>query len=60
MFQLHDIRETRFYKDAKEDGLNEAIVKMAANKMSAAKIAGILEVDIAHVTQVLAAARKDQ
>ncbi|HYV34926.1 MAG TPA: Rpn family recombination-promoting nuclease/putative transposase [Gemmataceae bacterium] len=62
MLHVHDIRETRVYQEAKEEGSKEtlakAIVNMAAKKMSAAKIAGILEVDIEQVKKVLAAARK--
>lgn len=59
MLQIHDIRESRVYQEAKEEGLKEgiatAIRKMAAKKMSAAKIAAILEVNIELVRQVLAA-----
>jgi predicted transposase/invertase (TIGR01784 family) len=60
MLQVHDIRETRVYQEAKEEGRQEglahAILKLAAKKMPAEEIAGILEVDIELVHQVL----KDQ
>ena len=54
MLQVHDIRETRVYKEALEEGkalgLKEgialAIAKMAAKKMPAEEIAVILEVGI--------------
>jgi predicted transposase/invertase (TIGR01784 family) len=57
MLQLHDIRESRAYQDAKEEGRQEglaiAIVKMAAKKMSVEEIAAILETDIELVYQIL-------
>jgi predicted transposase/invertase (TIGR01784 family) len=69
MLQVHDIRETRVYQEAREEGMEEgekkgvkkgreegialAIEKMAAKKMSAKKIAAILELDIEFVRQVL-------
>jgi predicted transposase/invertase (TIGR01784 family) len=59
MLQVHDIRETRVYQEAKEEGLKEgiekgvAIVNLAAKKKSAAEIAAILGVDIELVRQVL-------
>jgi len=61
MLQVHDIRETRVYQEAIEEGkvlgLKEgialAIAKMAAKKIPAEEIATILEVDIELVRQVL-------
>lgn len=57
MLQVHDIRETRVYQEAKEEGIKEgtarAIVKLAARKSSAEEIAALLEVDIELVHQVL-------
>jgi predicted transposase YdaD len=57
MLQLHDIRESRAYQEAKEEGRQEgiahAIVKLAAKKMPAEEIAATLEVDIDLVRQVL-------
>ena len=59
MLQVHDIRETRVYQEAKEEGLKEgiekgvAIVNLAAKKKSAAEIAAILDVEIELVRQVL-------
>ncbi len=61
MLQLHDIRESRAYQEAREEGLEKgrqeglalAIQKMATKKMSAAEIAAILEADIEMVYQVL-------
>ncbi|HYV36650.1 MAG TPA: hypothetical protein VE988_13155 [Gemmataceae bacterium] len=62
MLKVHDIRETRVYQEAKEEGLKEgikegtvnAIVKMAAKKFPAAEIASILEVDVELVQRILA------
>ena len=61
MLMVQDIRETRFYKEVKEEGIKEgvekglekgiekgvamAIAKMAAKKMSAVQIAELLELD---------------
>ncbi len=83
MLQVNDIRETRVYQEAKEEGLKEgrelgreegrgegreegreegiekgiekgiAIAKMAANKMSAAEIASILELDVELVRKAM-------
>ncbi len=57
MLQVHDIRETRVYQEAKEEGMKEgialAIVKMAAKNLPAEEIAQILEVDMELVRQVL-------
>lgn len=69
MLQVHDIRESRVYQEAREEGLKEgkkegleegkkeglaiAIVKMAAKKLSAAEIAAMLEVDLELVHHVL-------
>ena len=67
MLQVHDIRQTRVYQEAKEEGLEEglakgrqeglalAIQKMAAKKMPAQDIAALLEVDLELVKQVLSA-----
>jgi predicted transposase/invertase (TIGR01784 family) len=57
MLQVNDIRETRVYKEALEEGekkgLARAIVKLAAKKMPAEEIAATLEVEIAFVREVL-------
>ncbi len=61
MLQVHDIRDTRVYQEAIEEGkalgLKEgialAIAKLAAKKMQAEEIASTLEVDIQLVHQVL-------
>jgi predicted transposase/invertase (TIGR01784 family) len=57
MLQVHDIRETRVYQEAMEEGERKAtaraIVNMAAKKMPAEEIATILEVDVQLVHQVL-------
>lgn len=66
MLQVHDIRESRVYQEAREEGLKEgmeqgiekgismAIAKMASKKMSAAEIAAILELDVELVRKALA------
>ena len=58
MLQLHDIRESRVYQEAKEEGAEEerlrSISKMAARKMSAADIAEILELDVELVRKAMA------
>lgn len=70
MLQVHDIRESRVYQEAKEEGLKEglkegmkegyqkgiasAIAKMAAKKMPAAEIAAILELDEEWIRQAMA------
>jgi predicted transposase/invertase (TIGR01784 family) len=64
MLQVHDIRESRVYQDAREEGIEEgkekglalAIARMAANKMTIEQIAAILELDAERVRQVLATA----
>ena len=67
MLQVHDIRESRVYQEAKEEGVREgiekerqrAIAKLAAKNMSAAEIAAILEVDVELVRQALAGVDRD-
>src|SRR5260370_2799441 len=65
MLQVHDIRETRVYQEAREEGLKEgmekgkekqrrAISKMAARNMSVAEIADILGLDEQVVRQYMA------
>ena len=66
MLQVHDIRETRVYQEAKEEGLKEGmekgmekerlrlVSKMAARNMSAAEIADIVGLDEEFVRQQLA------
>jgi predicted transposase/invertase (TIGR01784 family) len=66
MLQINDIRESRVWKDAKQEGVNEgfdigfdkgttnAIAKMAAKKMPAEEIANILELDVEQVRQTIA------
>ena len=57
MLQVHDIRETKVFQEAKEEGIEEerqrsleekrrGVARLAAMKMSAEKIAEILELDI--------------
>jgi predicted transposase YdaD len=61
MLHTHDLRETRFYQEAKEEGIKEGIekerarqlqpklrlaAKLAASQMSANEIAVMLELDI--------------
>ncbi len=57
MLQLHDIRESRAYQEAMEEGEKKkaarAIVNLAAKKMPPEEIAAILEVEIDFVHQVL-------
>jgi len=54
MLQLHDIRETRVYQEGREEGLREAILNMASEKISAADIARILKLDLEFVKRSLA------
>jgi predicted transposase YdaD len=57
MLQVHDIRETRVYQEALEEGekkgLARAIVKLAAKEMPAEEIAATLEVKIEFVREIL-------
>jgi predicted transposase YdaD len=61
MLQLPDIRQTRIWQEAKEEGIEEgiekgtarAVVKLAATNMSPENIAATLDVDLAFVQQVL-------
>jgi predicted transposase/invertase (TIGR01784 family) len=65
MLQVNDIRETRVYQEAREEGIQEgkkegikegtarAIVKLAARKMPPEEIAAALEVDLELVRQLL-------
>ncbi len=70
MLQIHDIRESRLYQEAKEVDLKEgiekgieiAITRMAAKKLSAseiATIATILQLDEATVREALAKASRN-
>jgi len=58
MQQLHDIRATRVYQEAKEEGIHEeklrSIPKLAALKLNAADIAKFLELDLELVKRELA------
>jgi predicted transposase/invertase (TIGR01784 family) len=56
MLQVHDIRESRVYQEAMEEGMEKgvAIAKLAAQKKSVAEIAAILKLDVGLVRQVLA------
>jgi len=62
MLQIHDIRQSRLYQEAvqegKEEGIAFAITRMAANKMSAEQIATILKLDIELVRQTIARAEQ--
>jgi predicted transposase YdaD len=65
MLQVFDIRGSRIYQEAKEEGLKEgmekgvAIARLAAEKKPVAEIAAILEVDVELVRQVLAQVDRD-
>ncbi|HYV38628.1 MAG TPA: Rpn family recombination-promoting nuclease/putative transposase [Gemmataceae bacterium] len=66
MLQIQDIRESRFYKEVKEEGVQEGlekgiekgiamtIAKMAKKNMSAAEIASLLELDVEVVRRAMA------
>lgn len=62
MLQIQDIRESRVYQEAMEEGEKKgmakgvAIARLAAEKKSVAEIAAILKVDVEQVRQVLAQA----
>lgn len=61
MLKILDIRDSRVYQEAMEEGRKEgfekgtanAIAKMAAKKMSAVEIAAILELDEEQVRQAM-------
>ena len=57
MLQVKDIRETRVYREAMEEGIKEGtdrtIRKLSAKKMTAEEIAAMLELDIEAVREVL-------
>jgi predicted transposase/invertase (TIGR01784 family) len=67
MLQVNDIRETRVFKEAleegrvegREEGINFAICRLAAKNMSAEQIAETLEVSAEQVREVIANARKN-
>ena len=60
MLQVHDIRQTRVYQEARDEGKEEgreegiafAVLKLATKKMPAEEIATILDLDIAFVRQI--------
>jgi len=65
MLQVHDIRETKVFQEAMEEGIEKerqrsleekrrGVARLAAMKMSAEKIAEILELDIAMVRTEMA------
>jgi predicted transposase/invertase (TIGR01784 family) len=56
MLQIHDIRESRVYQEAMEEGIEKgiAIARLAAEKKSVAEIAAILGADVELVRRVLA------
>lgn len=61
MLEVHDIRETRLFQEALQEGREEeikkrdpAIARMAAAGMPPAQIASFLEVNVEKVRQVLA------
>ena len=54
MLKIHDIRESRVYQEAREEGIAFAIAKLAAKGMSAEQIAAILELDLAFVNRAIA------
>jgi predicted transposase/invertase (TIGR01784 family) len=57
MLQIHDIRESRVYQDAVQEGFEKgiitAITKMANKKMSADEIAAILDLDVELVRRAM-------
>lgn len=57
MFEVHDIRETRLYQEAFEEGVQRVravvIVRLADAGMTAEQIASILEEDVEKVRQAL-------
>jgi len=57
MLQVHDIRETRVYQEAFEEGeksgMARAIVRLSAKKMSVEEIAATLEIETEFVREVL-------
>jgi predicted transposase YdaD len=65
MLQIHDIRESRVYQEAKEEGLKEgiekgvAIARLAAEKKSVVEIAALLEMNVELVRQVLVQVDRD-
>jgi predicted transposase YdaD len=57
MLQIHDIRESRVYQEAVEEGKKEEreeTISKLAKKMSANEIAVILELDVEFVRKVIA------
>ncbi len=56
MLQIHDIRGSRVYQEAKDEGRKEviAIARLAAEKKSDVEIAASLGMDVDLVRQVLA------
>jgi predicted transposase/invertase (TIGR01784 family) len=61
MLQVHDIRESRVYQEAMEEGIEKAIAiaRLAAEKKSVTEIAAILEMDVELVRQVLTQVDRD-
>jgi predicted transposase YdaD len=58
MLQVHDIRQTRVYQEAKEEGIEEerrrSIAKMATLNMPAESIADLLGLDVDYVRKQMA------
>ena len=69
MLQVHDIRESRVYQEARQEGLQEgiekerqrtrqlqldAVAKLAARHLTAAEIADVLGLEIDVVVEMLA------
>jgi predicted transposase/invertase (TIGR01784 family) len=56
MLELHDIRESRAYQEAMQEGREQtiSILKMAAQKVPTAEIAAALKLDVELVNRVLA------
>lgn len=61
MLQIHDIRESRVYQKAMEEGMEKglAIARLAAEKKSVEEIASNLKLDVELVRQVLARAGRN-
>jgi predicted transposase/invertase (TIGR01784 family) len=60
MLQIHDIRESRVYQEGRKEGIEEgidianAILKLAANNLTADEIAARLNLDVALVRKAMA------
>jgi predicted transposase YdaD len=57
MLQIQDIRESRVYQEAKEEGQQEErrimVAKLAAKKKTAEEIAGLFDMEVEQVRQIM-------